>query len=333
MNKLTKSDINLIAKFIPKKSIILILEYVYFTGKELIATDLENTVLIPFICEKPCLVPFEPLKNACFEQFNSLSFTDTHVIVNGVVNIPIRTKDMDEFPTIPECITYNGIFTMTDEIKSLRPFLCTDELRPIMNGVAFEEGLLVATNAHLLKFIATNSPVSKDFVAPGSLLDLPNGVYNIHFDEEKKYAKFRNGYNEYYLRLLEGNYPNWRGVVPTESMITVTYLREELLQKATQADKLSNATDKLIILNWKNSTLSSQNYDQDTSLIFNINTIGIDGNVSWEEIGLNAKFLATVIKSIPKTKKFVKLKMSEPLKAIVINEHIVLMPVLITKDE
>ena len=144
-----------------------------------------------------------------------------------------------------------------------------DDLRPVMNGVLFNiepTGVtFVATDAHRL--VRCNDDHSGDIAAsfilpkkPANLLKgmlvKAEGSVNIVFDSKNAYFNF--GSSQIVCRLIEGNYPNYNAVIPSNNPNKVIVDRLELLNAIRRVAVCSNPTTTLSV--WISRRMNSSTY-------------------------------------------------------------------------
>ena len=107
----------------------------------------------------------------------------------------------------------------------IAPFLGKDDTRPVFTGINFDENGITVTNGHIL--ITLPYP-NKEF----------EGVYNSDLSKKKDENQIT----------IEGNYPNYPAVIPTQED-TTPYLVDvyKLLQYSNVAEKYSNQYTKNVV--------------------------------------------------------------------------------------
>lgn len=164
-------------------------------------------------------------------------------IINGVI-----ADDFPELPTIDETNSVNYSIN-TDEFKQAisQTIITTsnDSTRPVLTGVYWHshEGFiyLAATDGYRLserKLVATKSEVSA-IIPTQTLQEVlrtigdTTDVIDILFDESQ--VRFRINEAEVISRLIDGNFPNYRQLIPNSSENTATIDRQEF----TRVTKIS----------------------------------------------------------------------------------------------
>lgn len=319
-----------VSRVIPNKIALPILDNFLFTLKgntlEITASDLEMTLITSIQIDDVredgrIAVPAKILTDSIREfsdiplEFSTLDSENTLKIswISGESKIPYFSAD--EYPSLPEL---DNVFTCETTIPSdilLRGINNTlyataeEELRPIMNGIYFDmttdSTSFVATDSHKLvcytrkdlknanncSFTLAKKPAN----ILKSILQKSESDVSIIFDT--KNAKFRFDNNILVCRLIEGNYPAYRSVIPANNPNKLYADRIELLNvikrvsvcsnPATAHVKFSLSQDRLIISAEDNSSSTSSHesvnckYEGDTM-----------------EIGFRAPFLADILNTL-----------------------------------
>ncbi len=216
-------------------------------------------------------------------------------------------------------VSYPQLHTLSEESHeiSLDPALLSnginktiyatadDELRPAMNGVFmnFEEELLtfVATDAHkLVKYTAkVSNPFTSSFILPKrpalllkNLLLKEADDITLAFDSKSVIVKLAN----YTLvcRLIEGNFPNYNAVIPSNNPNKVLIDRVELLNSIKRVAVCSNPTTNLIRLEIAEDCINLTAQDLDFSVSANEAVCcSYDGQAM--SIGFKSTFLVEIL--------------------------------------
>ncbi len=180
-----------------------------------------------------------------------------------------------------------------------------DELRPAMNGVFlnFEPETLtfVATDAHkLVKYTtAISSPFTSSFILPKrpanllkSLLLKEADDVTITFDSKSVLIKLSS--YTMVCRLIEGNYPNYNAVIPSNNPNKVLVDRVELLNSIKRVGVCSNPTTNLIRLEISENYINLTAQDLDFSVSANEAVCcSYDGQAM--SIGFKSTFLVEIL--------------------------------------
>ncbi|MCQ2974751.1 MAG: DNA polymerase III subunit beta [Bacteroidales bacterium] len=196
-----------------------------------------------------------------------------------------------------------------------------DDLRPVMNGIFLSFGQsgtqFVASDAHkLVRFKRSDITASADasFILPKkpanllkNILPKEDGEIKLQFDN--KNAHFTMSDYEMICRLVEGQYPNFETVIPTDNPNKLTINRLDLATTLKRVSLFSNQASNLIKLELASSqvTVSAQDIDFSISAYERVNA-----QYEGEEMGIGFKsaFLLEILQAIESEN--VVLEMSDP---------------------
>lgn len=201
---------------------------------------------------------------------------------NGKYSLMGQTAD--EYPQIPT--TGNNTVHLTLDTQALlsgitRCIFATadDELRPVMNGIYLDinpEGItFVASDGHKLVRSRNLSLQGNERAAfilpkkPANLLKnlLPKEAGNVEIDFDDRNATFTLENYRMVCRLIEGRYPNYNAVIPTNNPFRATVERATLLSALRRVSVFSSQASSLVKLHLDNNQLhvSAQDIDFSTS--------------------------------------------------------------------
>ncbi|MCL2728131.1 MAG: DNA polymerase III subunit beta, partial [Bacteroidales bacterium] len=234
--------------------------------------------------------------------------------------------DYPELPALKEDFTELSIpaATLWEGITRSLYATAEEELRPVMNGILFdmeaEQTTLVASDAHKLlcytrkdlvasqvsRFILPKKPAS---VLKG-LLPKVSGNIQVTFDDKNAVFLFPN--YRLVCRLVEGNYPAYRSVIPSNNPNKAVIDRIELLNSVRRVAVCSNQASNLIRLKLEQDeiTVSAQNLDFSISAY---ERIGCQYSGEMMEIGFKWVFLAEILTNLPG--QDVSFELSDPSRA------------------
>lgn len=202
-----------------------------------------------------------------------------------------------------------------------------DELRPQMNGVYFDmtpESLtFVASDGHKLvrnRVFSVRADEPSAFILPKkpalilkNVLPKADGDAVVSFDDRNAKIEL----SDYVLscRLIEGRYPNYNSVIPTDNPFRVTVDRLAFISALRRVGVSASQSTSLIKLHVDTNTLtvSAQDIDFSTSAEEHI-MCEYDGTSM--SIGFNGPFLIDVLNSM--TSNDVVLELADPSRAGVI---------------
>ena len=162
-----------------------------------------------------------------------------------------------EFPVVPSKLGSTNAIQTNDFIKALSQTTfssSSDVTRPILTGVLFTTDdktsalQLVGTDGFRLsrKIINLKEPLSfgKVIVPKTALLELSR-IFNdeeklgFEVDQENKQVLFGNGDTILSSRLIEGDFPPFEKIIPTEAIIEVKLSKDELLRATKVASVIA----------------------------------------------------------------------------------------------
>ena len=177
----------------------------------------------------------------------------------------------DEFPALPKLETAKGFTLKQKDIKdALRKTayaISTDETRYVLNGILFsfkENKLtLVATDGRRLALVDLEAEFPRsnevDVVVPAKCVTelqrllADDGDLKMSVGENQ--IAFEAGGRLLVSKLIEGNYPNYKQVIPQESRERVTIERELLLNAVRRVGLLSSEKSNSVKLNFTKNNL------------------------------------------------------------------------------
>ncbi|HYX07196.1 MAG TPA: DNA polymerase III subunit beta, partial [Bacteroidales bacterium] len=252
------------------------------------------------------------------------------VISTGNGQFSIVGQSGEDFPQLPSIKEEQqnavrvGADLLFDGINKTLFASAEDELRPVMNGVYIDltadNITFVASDAHkLVRYIRTDAKpgVDASFILPkkpSSLLKnvllKEEGDVNITFDDKNAYFEMAN--YRLICRLVEGNYPSYNSVIPTENNNSLIIDRVELYNSLRRVSVYSNQASNLVKLkiNGNQVTVSAQDIDFSISAYERLNC-QFDGDDM--EIGFKSAFLIEILSNISSSD--VKVALSDPSRA------------------
>jgi DNA polymerase-3 subunit beta len=234
----------------------------------------------------------------------------------------------DEFPQTPELENTVGIAIDADLlVNAINKTLFAagnDELRPVMSGVFFEltpdDITCVATDAHkLVRYKRTDfsATESASFIMPRkplnqlkSILTSVEGAVNVEYNQTN--AVFIFGNVKMTCRLIDGKYPNYEAVIPTENPHKLTVDRGSLLNAIRRVAIFANQSTHQVRfkLSGKELLLSAEDIDFSNEARERL-TCSYEGDDM--EIGFNSRFLQEMLNNIDSEE--VIIEMSAPNRA------------------
>ena len=273
----------------------------------------------------------DPLKELP-EQPLSFDINDDNMAVNveyenGKFSIPGQKGD-----TYPQQKPLkDSAFSVTLESQILlnginRALFATadDELRPVMNGIYFdiqpEFLIFVASDGHKLvrlRNLSVKSSERASFILPKkpanllkNLLPKSADIITVTFDENNAYVKTPSF--EMVCRLIEGRYPNYDAVVPTDNPNHVTIDRVSFLAALKRISSFSSQASGLAKVQVAENEMivSAQDIDFSTSgeekIVCQYSSVPVS-------IGFKASYLIDILANISSVN--VVLQLADPSRA------------------
>jgi DNA polymerase III subunit beta len=339
------SHLQAISRVISNKNTLPILDNFLFklSKKELkiTASDLETTLITTIQLENvtdegniaiPARILTDTLKEFPDQpltfDINADTFGITITTENGKYNIV--GQNGDDFPQLPtiKADKKNSIQLPANALLSgiTKTLFATadDELRPVMNGIYIElfsdNMTFVASDAHKLvryKRLDVKADQEASFILPkkpASLLKaiLPKEQKDVLIEFDDKNAFFTLAEYKLVSRLVEGNYPSYNSVIPTNNPNKLTIDRLELYNALKRVALFSNQASNLVKLDLKGNQLNVSAQDIDFSISANERL-----NCQYEgddmEIGFKSSFLIEILSNLSSTDVLIEL--SDPSRA------------------
>ena len=206
-------------------------------------------------------------------------------------------------------------------IDTADKFVQIDELRPQFSSLCVDiaddrsEVVFVATNGHTLaKIVHSNDPQKggSDFFRKGEpcktlihrnyfrTLSAFDGCEEISIENDGNTIRFSSGDIELICKHMEGNYPNYNGVIPKSNPYFVVFDKKEMIDILRRVSLFSNSASNLVKV-------------EKNGIFINVSASNMDFSMSGEDqvlisnaecpdnfrIGLNSSAFQTCINSIP----------------------------------
>ncbi|MCB2195535.1 MAG: DNA polymerase III subunit beta [Bacteroidetes bacterium] len=339
------SHLQAISRVISNKNTLPILDNFLFQLAEnelkITASDLETTLITTIQLENatdegsiaiPARILTDTLKEFPDQpltfDINNETFGVVITTENGKYNIV--GQNGEDFPQLPvikddqKTSIQLGADVLLSGITKTLFATADDELRPVMNGVFIELSpdnmTFVASDAHKLvryRRLDVKAEQESSFILPkkpASLLKaiLPKEENEVMVEFDDKNAFFTLSNYKLVSRLVEGNYPSYNSVIPTNNPNKLTIDRLELYNALKRVALFSNQASNLVKLELKGNQLNVSAQDIDFSISANERL-----NCQYEgddmEIGFKSSFLIEILSNIASTDVLVEL--SDPSRA------------------
>ena len=238
----------------------------------------------------------------------------------------INGLSADEFPPLPKFKEDKKVTFPQETVKSMMRktsfAISTDEARYVLNGIFFSlkdhKMTMVATDGRRLALVDEEVDVSEksqgEFIVPAKAANELNRLLQEKGEVEMKYSenqaaftlKDDKGFSVLIItKLIEGNYPNYRQVIPSEMKERVTLPREEFLHALRRAEIMTSEKANSVKLTFGKNNLS---------ITANAPEVGeakesIAINYKGKEIAVafNPKYLIDPLNALPNDEVFIEL--------------------------
>ena len=276
-------------KVVPAKSVLPITDcFLVRIGdrNELVATDLETTMVCDITTiSSDAAIEFcvnaklftTTLKNLKDEDVTIAVDEETVSIMSKNGRFTMPRYSHEEYPVYGGddavsvmSISAGALMSITDKVMFA---IGNDELRPVMNGVSFKalpDGALecCATDAQVLSLVSMPSAVDTEasFIVPRKALSMiksfiPQGEVEVAVS--KGVVLFESATISIYSRLVEGNYPNYKAVIPSSHVVSVDFAKSDMEEAMRIVNVFSDKMSKRIRLNILPSSINCVAQDID----------------------------------------------------------------------
>ena len=253
---------------------------------EFTATDLDVTVVcsVEAKVKKPgaSTVPVKKLFGIVREMANSeidLDVDDKNVcsVRSGASFYKINGLGAEEFPPLPKFKDDKKVVLHQETVKGMLKktsfAISTDESRYVLNGIFISlkdhKMTMVATDGRRLALVDEEVDVSEksqgEFIVPAKAVQelnrllLEKGELEIRYSENQASFTLKDDKGLSVLvitKLIEGNYPNYRQVIPNEVKERVSLIREEFLHALRRAEIMTSEKSNSVKLAFGKNNLA-----------------------------------------------------------------------------
>ena len=306
---------------------------------ELTGYNLETgiTVKVPASIEEPgnAIIParlFSDIIRKLPDDMVYISIDDTYKvsIQCGVSSFTIMASGAEDYPSLPDVESQKGIAIPQKELREMIGgtifSVSENQARPVHTGCLFEVEAdsitVVAVDGYRFAMRRYHTEVNADrklkFVAPAAALRevekiLADTDEDAYFTVGTKHLMFQIGEATLICRLLEGDFLDWRRVVPSNNPIMLT---------ANVAEITSSIERVSLIISEKLKSPVRCLFGENTAEFRTVSTIGtahdgcsVAGDGGELEIGFNCRYLLEALKAV--TTPEVNLGLSNSLSPVV----------------
>jgi DNA polymerase-3 subunit beta len=198
-------------------------------------------------------------------------------IRSGASFYKIHGLNADEFPPMPKFKDDKKVLLQQENVKAMMKktsfAISTDESRYVLNGIFFSlkdnKMTLVATDGRRLALADEEVDISEkssgEFIVPAKAVNELNRLLQEKGDVEIKFGenqasfalKDDKGFSVLLVtKLIEGNYPNYKQVIPNETKERIALAREELLQALRRAEIMTSEKANSVKLTFGKNNLA-----------------------------------------------------------------------------
>jgi len=350
---------------------IAILDTLMFNGGQIIGSDLENTVILKaaFFTGSGCIdtkVVIDTFKNCGKNDMVFIMFKGqtAEIYVNDILFISLKSEDVGDYPNIfhPRIFEYQYHVTSVNfNFKQLANCIGKDVSRLAMMNIKFGNGMAVATNAQVLKWLPI--PYTGDDLLLPSIYTKLDGSFDFYIsqfkvekeivtkvpvdreyedDEETEFVeKIQTTYEAHSYIIAEYNnecvivtreckaqYPDYKAVIPTDNpnMIVVeTSLLKDAIKKVSLC---SNHTNLVVFtMDKMNLKVSAMDIDQGKSASVDI-PLFLNNVTEIKQMGFDYKYLLSNLED----RKTTKMTYSTQARASIWNDNMLIMPLAIASE-
>lgn len=257
--------------------------------------------------------------------------TNKVVFASGNEEINFQTENPLDFPSFPSLDQYEPIGSIDnvlfDQIKIASKFLSKDDLRPSMMNVYVGDHVF-GTDSHRMYFERVNHKLDKPILLSKKTIDImraTDDIYDVAVSRE--HIRLSNNGITIYQHVVNENYPNCLGVIPTSHSTEVELETLPLINKLKIALLMADKTTHGVVFTFNSicGRISAEDQDNTKEYSSVLNYESFSGTSI--TIGFNGQFLLEIL-NICIGKK-VKLLLDSENRAVIFNDKYLLMPVRI----
>jgi DNA polymerase III subunit beta len=302
---------------------------------EFTATDLDVTIAcgVEAKIKKPgaSTVPVKRLFGIVRELSNSdidLEVDEKNVcsIRSGPSFYRINGLSADEFPPLPKFKEEKKVVLPQETVRGMMRktsfAISTDESRYVLNGIFLSlkdhKMTMVATDGRRLALVDEEVDVSEasqgEFIVPAKAVNELNRLLQDKGEIEIRYAENQASFTLkdekgssilIVSKLIEGNYPNYRQVIPSETKERVGLVREEFLHALRRAEIMTSEKSNSVKLSFGKNKLEITANSPEVGEAKEALAINYKGNEM--AIAFNPKYLIDPLNALPDDEVFIEL--------------------------
>lgn len=339
--KLAKA-INTVGRVVGSRTSLPILANILLEAKDgsltLTSTNLEIALIVTIGCkvEQPGTISVparlinEVIQSLQSDKVQLIANGDTLEISAAHTQVSVQGIASDEFPAIPSVDEKQSIKLpsqlMKDLLDRVSKAASLDESRPVLAGVYIHTDdsflTLAATDSYRL---AEEKVVLKDLPNFQAILPIrtvqevirlinPEESAEIELVVGENETKFSSGDTTLISRLIDGNFPNYSQIIPSESKTTLTCQRDELVAATRLAGVFARESAHTVRVTIDDGLMKI--YAEAAQVGQNTSEVPIELKGAPTEISLNARFLLDALGAY--SEPMVELKLNDKLDPCVV---------------
>lgn len=205
--------------------------------------------------------------------------------------------------------------------------------RPVMNGVYFGKHIC-SSDAHVLCWSKTGLNLKNEFVFPIDVIKLLKlkkvKSFTFSYSDDLKYLQIIQDNFQIYSRFIEGTFPDFMKIIPTDYRNSVTFDGKEMILALKKILPASNKYSYLCTFDTDTAILYTQDIDLSTEARVEIRKASQDVKDGHITIEFNIKRLINCLNHF---NSCVTMQFSTPDQAVIFNGEVLLMPMMINAYE
>ena len=216
-----------------------------------------------------------------------------------------------------------------EKVKKAEVFSCKDGLRPVICSVLVDKDTIVGTDAHTLSFYPSVKERDSSFLIDNKIAKHISGLKReisvFEGGEDNNFIAFKVDNLSIVSRKIDGTFPNYKLVIPQGNDKEMVLDSKNFLD-AMDVAEISLPASGLIVLEEKDGKIYIRTEDLDFNKSFSCELAGKGIGDSFK-IGFNCQFMKTILKN--ENSKSTRITFSTPNRAMIINDYVLLMPMII----
>ncbi len=219
----------------------------------------------------------------------------------------------EDFPALPEysdqALMEFSASMLREMVKKTSFAISPDETRQALNGLLLERddgsAVMVGTDGHRLSMIArpllnpkSDSQEKQSFLLPRKavaelLKQIDSEEGTLSFSEKGSHIAFFHGKQVVVSRKIEGKFPNYKQVIPSDNNIQIQINRNELQHALKRVALLADEKSKMVRFEIRDNTMTLISDNTEMGAAREELTIDYSGEEIF--VGLNARYILDVL--------------------------------------